>query len=67
MRCWTLPVISDDEGAEIEVETVLDRRAVDLGNKTARLGERRAVETNGIANATSSCGRPRFNAPMTAT
>ena len=43
-------VIGDDEAMEIKVEPILDRRAVDLGDKPARLGERRAVETDSIAD-----------------
>ena len=43
-------VIGDDEAVQIEVEPVLHRRAVDLGDKPARLGERRAVEPDPIAD-----------------
>ena len=43
-------VIGDDEAMEIKVEPILDRRAVDLGDEPARLGERRPVETGPIAD-----------------
>ncbi len=43
-------VIGDDEAVEIEVEPVLDCRAVDFGNEPARLRERRAIEPNPIAD-----------------
>ena len=43
-------VIGDDEAMEIEIKPVLDRRAVDLGDKPARPGKCRAVETDPITN-----------------
>ena len=43
-------VIGDDEAVQIEVEPVLDRRAVDLGDQPARPGQRRAVEPGPIAD-----------------
>ena len=43
-------VISDDEAVEIEVEPILDRRAVDLGDEPACLRERGAVEPDPIAD-----------------
>ena len=43
-------VIGDDEAMEIKVKPILDRRAVDLGDKPARLGERRAVETDPVTD-----------------
>jgi hypothetical protein len=36
-------VISDDEAVEIEVKTILDRRAIDLGDEPTRFRQRRAV------------------------
>ena len=45
-----VPVIGDDEAVEIEVEPVLDRRAVDLGDEPTRFRQRRAVETDPIAD-----------------
>ena len=45
-----MSVIGDDEAVEIEVEPVLDRRAVDLGDQPARRGERRAVEPDPLAD-----------------
>jgi hypothetical protein len=50
-------VIGDDEAVEIEVEPVLDRRAVDLGDQPARLGERRAVQADPIADRNKLMGR----------
>ena len=41
-------VIGDDEAMEIEVKPILDRRAVDLGDKPARPGKCRAVETGPV-------------------
>ena len=50
-------VIGDDESMEIKVKPVLDRRAVDLGDKPARPGKRCAVETGPIPDRDeSSCG-----------
>jgi hypothetical protein len=43
-------VIGDDEAMEIEVEPVLDRRAVDLGDEPALLGERGAIESDPVAD-----------------
>ena len=43
-------VIGDDEAMEIKVKPILDRRAVDLGDKPARPGKRRAVETDPITD-----------------
>ena len=43
-------IVGDDEAVEIEVEAVLDRRAVDLGDEPARPGERCAVEAGPIAD-----------------
>jgi|SRR5271166_1163520 len=59
-----VPVIGDDEAMEIKVKPVLDGRAVDLGDKPTRPGERCAVETDPITDRDSSCGvwcerRPR--------
>jgi hypothetical protein len=50
-------VIGDDEAMEIKVKPILDRRAVDLGDKLARPGKRCAVETGPIPDRDeSSCG-----------
>ena len=43
-------VIGDDEAVQIEVEPILDRRAVDLGDQPACRGERGAVEPDPIAD-----------------
>ena len=37
-------VVGDDKAMQVELKTVLHRRTVDLGNQTAGLGERRAIE-----------------------
>ena len=39
-------VVGDDEAVQIEVEPILHRRAVDLGDEPACLGQRRAVEAD---------------------
>lgn len=43
-------VIGDDEAMEIEVKPILDRRAINLGDKPARSGERRAIKTDPITD-----------------
>ena len=43
-------VIGDDEAVQIEVEPVLHRRAVDLGDQPACRGERGAIEPDPIAD-----------------
>ena len=43
-------VVGDDEAVEIKLEPVLDRRAVDLGDQPARLGERRAIEAGPVTD-----------------
>jgi hypothetical protein len=43
-------VIGDEEAVEIEVEPVLHRGAVDLGDEAARLGKREAVEADSRAD-----------------
>ena len=45
-----VPVVGDDEAVQIEIETVLHGGAVDLGDQPARLGERRAVEADPVAD-----------------
>ena len=45
-----VPVVGDDEAVQIELKTVLHRCAVDLGDQSARRGERRAVETDPITD-----------------
>ena len=45
-----VPVVGDDEAVQIEIEAVLHRGAVDLGDQPARLGERRAVEPDAFAD-----------------
>ena len=44
------PLVGDDEAVEVEIEAVLHRGAVDLGDQPARLGERRPVETDSFAD-----------------
>jgi hypothetical protein len=43
-------VIGDNETVEVEVEPVLDRRAVDLGDEATCCGEPRAVDTDPVAD-----------------
>src|SRR5439155_4355657 len=43
-------VVADDETMEIELESVLDGGAVDLGDQPARSGERCAIETDALAD-----------------
>ena len=45
-----LAVVGDDEAVQVEVEAVLHRRAVDLGDQPARLGQRRAIEAGALAD-----------------
>ena len=45
-----LAVIGDDEAVQIEIEAVLHRGAVDLGDEPARRGQRRAVEADALAD-----------------
>jgi hypothetical protein len=43
-------VIGDDEAMEIKIKPILERRAVDLGDNSARPGERCAVETDPVTD-----------------
>jgi hypothetical protein len=43
-------VIGDDEAVQIEVEAILHRGAVDLGDKPACLGEPGTVEPDPVAD-----------------
>jgi hypothetical protein len=45
-----LAFIGDDEAVEIEIEPVLHRCAVDLGDQPTRRGERCSVDTDPIAD-----------------
>ena len=51
-------VVGDDEAVQIEIEAVLHRGAVDLGDEPARLGERRAVEPDPVADRDKLVRRP---------
>ena len=42
-------VVGDDEAVKIEIEAVLDRGAVDLGDEAARSGQGGAVEAGAVA------------------
>ena len=44
-----LAVVGDDEAVQIEIEAVLHRGAVDLGDQPAGAGQRRAVEADALA------------------
>jgi hypothetical protein len=43
-------IIGDDETVQIEIEPVLDRGAIDLGDEPTRSGEIRAIEADAIAD-----------------
>ena len=45
-----MAVVGDDEAVQIELEPVLHRGAVDLGDEPARLRQRRAVEADALAD-----------------
>src|SRR3954467_3601678 len=47
-----LSVVGDEEAVKIEIEAVLHRGAVDLGDKTAGAGQGRRVETDPLAEQT---------------
>jgi hypothetical protein len=51
-------VISHDEAVEIEVKTILDRRAIHLGDEPTRFCQRRAVETDPITDRYKLMWRP---------
>ena len=44
-----LAVVGDEESVQIQIEAVLDRGAVDLGDEAARAGKLGAVETDAFA------------------
>src|SRR4051794_1861888 len=50
-------VVGDNEAVEIELEPILDRRAVDLGDKPARSGKRRPVDADPITDRDKLLGR----------
>ena len=61
------PVVGDDEAMQIEIEAVLHRGAIDLGDQPARLGERGAVEADLFADRDEFVRRlPRMLAPAAA-
>ena len=45
-----MAVVGDDEAVQIEVETILDGGAVDLGHEPAGIGERGAVDPDPLAD-----------------
>ena len=57
------PVVGDDEPVQVEIEAVLHRGAVDLGDQPARGRELRPVEADPLADLRSSCGVLRECAP----
>src|SRR6516164_10811165 len=60
-------VVGHDEAVQVEVEPVLHRRAVDLRDKPARRGERRAIEADPHADIVEFMrGSPRMSAAATA-
>src|SRR5215204_4116192 len=58
-------VVGDDEAVEVEIETVLHRRAVDLGHQAARSRQRGSVKSHTVADREQFMrGLPRvFPAP----
>jgi hypothetical protein len=61
-----MPVIAKDEAVEIEVEAVLHRGAVDLGDEPARLGQGSPVDADAIADGDELLGRPARMPPAPA-
>ena len=45
-----MAVVGDDEAMQIEIEAILQRGAVHLGDETAGLRQRRAIETDALAD-----------------
>ena len=45
-----MAVVGDDEAVQIEVESILDSGAVDLGHQPAHIGERGAVDPDPLAD-----------------
>src|SRR5260370_1404758 len=45
-----LAVVSDDEAVQVEIETILHTRAVDLRNQAARLGKSGSVDADTVAD-----------------
>jgi hypothetical protein len=52
-----LAVVGDEEAVQVEVETVLHRGAVDLGDQTARARQPGAVEADALAEQPQLIGR----------
>src|SRR5688500_7988006 len=44
-----LTVVGDDEAVEVEIETILHGRAVDLGDEAAHVAKRLSVETGAFS------------------
>ncbi len=62
-----LAVVGDDEAVQVELEAVLDRGAVDLGDKAAGAGEGGTVEADAVAHRHQLIGGfPRMPAPAAA-
>ena len=60
-------LVGDDEAVQIEIETVLNRGAVDLRHQPADVGERSAVDPDPLANRGEFKGRlSRLLAPAAA-
>src|SRR5262245_54745218 len=47
---YPLAVVGDDEAMQVELKTVLHRGAVHLGHQAARLRQRRAIQSNPLAD-----------------
>ena len=62
-----MAVVGDDEAVQIEVEAVLHRRAVHLGNQPAGLGQRRPIDADTLADRDQLLrGLPRMPAASAA-
>ena len=62
-----MPIIRHDEAMQVEIETVLNRGTVDLGDEPARFGERRAINSHTIADGHELARRvPRMPAAASA-
>jgi len=50
-------IIRDDEAVQIQIETILNGGAVDLGHEAAHLRERHAIDPDAIADRYQFLGR----------
>ncbi len=70
MPCWTtvhLPLVGDEEAVQVEIEAILDRCAIDLGDETARARQGGPVESDAVAERVKFVQSfPRMLAPTSA-